>query len=267
MDAEENYIEINKKLWNAKTQYHVNSAFYDNDAFVKGKSTLNQIELDLLGNVAGKSILHLQCHFGQDSISLSRLGANVTGIDLSDAAINQAKALAQQVNTNTKFICCNIYDLPNYLNQKFDIVFTSYGTIGWLPNLSKWANIVKQYLVEDGEFIMADFHPFVWMYDNDFTFIQYNYFKSDAIVEQEMGTYADKNAPINLESVGWNHSISEILSSLLENNLTILKFKEYNFSPYNCFVNMYLAEPNKFRFKKYEDKLPIVYAILAKNKL
>jgi 2-polyprenyl-3-methyl-5-hydroxy-6-metoxy-1,4-benzoquinol methylase len=103
---------------------------------------LNKIELDLLGNIEGKSILHLQCHFGQDTISLERLGANVTGVDLSDNAINKAKELAQTTNSKATFICCNIYDLQKHLNQKFDIVFTSYGTITWLPDLNKWASII-----------------------------------------------------------------------------------------------------------------------------
>ena len=79
-------------------------------------------------NVKGKKILHLQCHFGQDTISLSRMGAEVTGIDLSDKAIDAAREIATQLNVNTKFICCDIFDLPNHLNEQFDIVFTSYGT-------------------------------------------------------------------------------------------------------------------------------------------
>jgi 2-polyprenyl-3-methyl-5-hydroxy-6-metoxy-1,4-benzoquinol methylase len=106
---------------------------------LKGNSSLKDIELNLLGNVTSKSILHLQCHFGQDSISLSRLGARVTGIDLSDEAIKRTEEFAAPTNTDTKFICCNIYDLPNYSDEQFDIVFTSYGTISWLPNLDKWA--------------------------------------------------------------------------------------------------------------------------------
>ncbi len=133
----EDYIKINKQTWNNKTEVHVASDFYDNDNFLKGKSTLNSIELNLLGDLKDKKILHLQCHFGQDSLSLSRMGAKVTGVDLSNKAIEKAEELNQLLNLNAKFICCNIYDLPNYLNEKFDIVFTSYGTIGWLPDLSK----------------------------------------------------------------------------------------------------------------------------------
>ena len=139
MSNNPNYIEINKNSWNKRTAVHLKSEFYDQEKFLKGQSSLNDIELNLLGNIEGKSILHLQCHFGQDSISLSRLGAKVSGVDLSDKAIEAARQIAKETNENTNFICCDIYDLPKFLNQQFDIVFTSYGTIGWLPHLGKWA--------------------------------------------------------------------------------------------------------------------------------
>ena len=137
MEAKLDYLEINRQAWNNKIDTHLKSAFYDLDSFLQGKSSLNDIELKLLGDVKGKSILHLQCHFGQDSISLSRLGAEVTGVDLADKAIASAKEIASKTNSTTKFICCDIYDLPNHLDEQFDIVFTSYGTIGWLPDLDR----------------------------------------------------------------------------------------------------------------------------------
>ncbi len=157
------YIAKNKTSWNDKTDHHYNSAFYDVDGFLKGKNSLNEIELKLLGDVSGKTILHLQCHFGMDSISLARMRAVVTGVDLSDKAIGKANELAQQTNAAATFVCCDIYDLPNHLNKQFDIVFTSYGTIGWLPDIDKWAAIVSTYLKPGGKFIFADFHPVVWM--------------------------------------------------------------------------------------------------------
>jgi len=130
MKSEENYIAINKESWNNKTEAHIKSEFYNLDGFLKGNTSLQDIELGLLGDLNGKTVLHLQCHFGQDSISMSRLGAEVTGVDLSDRAIEKAKELSVKTNNQTTFICCNIYDLPNHLNNQFDIVFASYGTIG-----------------------------------------------------------------------------------------------------------------------------------------
>ncbi len=263
MQADNDYIETNKQLWNKKTDFHIDSEFYDMENFLKGKSSLNEIELKLLGNIAGKSVLHLQCHFGQDTISLSRMGALVTGVDLSDRSIEKAKSIAQLLGVDTEFICCNIYDLPQNLNKQFDIVFTSYGTIGWLPDIDAWAKIVSIFLKPNGKFIMADFHPVVWMFDNNFENITYSYFKSEPIVELESGTYADVNAVVNLESVTWNHSTSEVLNSLIKNGLAINSFDEFDYSPYNCFNQAKEDEPGKFRIPRFENKIPMVFAIVA----
>lgn len=263
MDSENNYIEINRQSWNKRTEVHLKSAFYDLDNFLKGKSSLNDIELNLLGDIKGKSVLHLQCHFGQDSISLARLGADVTGVDLSDKSIDSAKQLAKQTNSNAKFICCNIYDLPEHLNQKFDIVFTTYGTIGWLPDLDKWAKIISDFLKPDGKFVFAEFHPIVWMFDDHFEKIGYNYFNSGPIAETQTGTYADRDAELTLSGVPWNHGISEVLNSLINNGLRINSFDEYDYSPYNCFEKTVEFEPGKFRIKHLENKIPMVYSIGA----
>lgn len=258
-----NYLQTNKQLWNNKTEVHVNSEFYDNENFIKGKSSLNPIELELLGDVKGKSILHLQCHFGQDTISLSRLGAKTVGVDLSDKAIETAKGLAQKTNTDAEFICCDVYDLPNHLNQQFDIVYTSYGTIGWLPDLDKWAKVVSQFLKPGGQFVFVEFHPVVWMFDDNFKTIAFNYFNVEPIVEIEEGTYADKDANIKQESVCWNHDLSEVLNSLIQNGLTINCFNEYNYSPYNCFNKTTEVVPNQYRIQHLGDKIPMVFGLVA----
>lgn len=258
-----NYIEINKESWNTRTDIHMASDFYDNANFLKGKSSLKEIELNLLGDIKGKSILHLQCHFGQDTISLSRMGAKVTGIDLSDKAIQRAKEQAAQTNSDAQFICCNIYDLPQYLNEQFDIVYTSYGTTIWLPDLDKWANIVSQFLKPNGKFIFVEFHPTIWMFDDDFEHIKYNYFNSGEITETVEGTYAETSAPVSLENICWNHSLSEVINNLIKHGLNISSFDEYNYSPYNCVNKMIEFEPGKFRIQPFEDKVPLVFSIVA----
>ncbi|HET6245908.1 MAG: class I SAM-dependent methyltransferase [Bacteroidetes bacterium] len=263
MTPENNYIEINKQSWNNRTESHLKSDFYDMKGFLNGKSSLQQIELDLLGDIKGKSILHLQCHFGQDTISLSKLGANVTGIDFSDTAIQNAVRLAKEMKSDTKFICCDIYDLPNHLNQQFDIVFTSYGTIGWLPDLDKWAKVVSKFLKSNGKFVFVEFHPVIWMFDDNFEKIEYNYFNSGAIVETENGTYADRNAKITQQYVCWNHSMSEVLNSLISKGLEINSFKEFDYSPYNCFKNTIEFEPGKYRIEHLGNTIPMVYSIKA----
>ena len=265
MKDEIDYKSINKESWNRRTESHFDSEFYDNANFIKGKNSLNQIELNLLGDVSGKSILHLQCHFGQDTISFTRLGAKATGADLSDKATAKAKELATMTGSNAEFVCCDIYDLPKVLDGQFDIVFTSYGTIGWLPNLDKWAGVIKHFLKPSGQFLIADFHPALWMFDDDFEGVKYNYFKDGPIVETETGSYADKNGKWEKEYVCWNHSLAEILTSLMSQGLAIKKFEEFDYSPYDCFRHTKKIGERKFRIKKFGNKLPMVYAILAQN--
>ena len=260
------YIKINKKLWNNRVDYHLNSDFYDVEGFLNGKSSLNAIELNLLGNIEGKNILHIQCHFGQDTISLARLGAKTTGVDLSDKAIRIAKELAFKSNVDSTFVCCDVYNLPNYLEEKFDIVFTSYGVIGWLPDLDKWAKIVSKYLKRNGKFIFLEFHPVVWMFDDDFQKIKYNYFNHAAIIEVERGTYADRNADIEQKHVTWNHSISEVVNNLVRNGLEIKSLDEFDYSPYSCFKHTVEFESKKYRIQHLDNKIPMVYSIEAVKK-
>lgn len=260
------YININKETWNNKTDVHIASDFYDVDGFLNGKSTLQAIELELLGDVKGKKILHLQCHFGQDTLSLARLGAIVTGVDLSDKAINRAQEFAEKLNIDATFVCCDIYDAPKHLDEKFDLVFTSYGTIGWFPDLDKWANVISHFLKPNGKFVFAEFHPVVWMYDNDFKEVFYSYFNIEPIIEDESGTYADRYSAISAQTITWNHPISEVLNALIKNGLELNCFNEYDYSPYNCFNNTEEFESGKFRIKSFKNKIPMVYSLSATKK-
>ena len=262
----ENYLDINRKLWNSKVESHLKSDFYFVDEFIKGRNSLNSIELDLLGDIKDKKILHLQCHFGQDSISLSRLGAKVTGIDLSDKSIEAAKELAVKCGTNTEFLVSDVYELPNVLQAKFDIVYITYGTIGWLPDLKKWAEVISHFLKPGGKLLFVEFHPIVWMYDSDFTFIQYSYFNDERIIETNDGTYADRTAELADEEISWNHSLSEVLTSLLGENLQLQFFQEYNWSPYPCFKHTEEIEKGKYRIQHIGNKMPLVYALIAVKK-
>ncbi|WP_107037587.1 class I SAM-dependent methyltransferase [Brumimicrobium mesophilum] len=266
MNPEENYKEINRESWNNRTDSHLNSEFYDMEGFMKGNTSLNSIELNLLGDVKGKTILHLQCHFGQDSISLGRLGADVIGVDLSDKAIENAKRIAKETKSNAQFICYDIYDLPNHLDKQFDIVYTSYGTIGWLPDLNKWAKVISKFLKPKGKFVFVEFHPVVWMFDDNFEKIAYTYSNSGAIIETENGTYADKKANISQEYVMWNHGLAEVITSLIKNGLEMKALEEIDYSPYNCFNKTVEIAPNKYRIKHLDNKIPMVYSLVATMK-
>lgn len=266
MNPEKDYLDLNRKTWNDKVNVHVNSDFYKQQDFLDGKNTLQQIELELLGNVKDKRILHLQCHFGQDTISLARMGATTVGADFSDKAIEVAQKLTKELDADASFICCDVYDLPNRMYQEFDIVFTSYGTIGWLPDLDKWAKVISHFLKPGGKFVFAEFHPVIWMYDDDFSKITYNYFKSAPILEESTGTYAEKQSDIANKTISWNHSLSEVFTNLLANGLSIERFNEYDYSPYDCFNQTEEFEPGKFRIKHLGNNIPMVYSLVCIKK-
>ena len=265
MEQTPDYISINRESWNERTRVHVDSEFYDVEGFKKGNNPLKEIELPLLGDVRGKRILHLQCHFGQDTLALARMGADVTGVDVSDLAIEKAIELAFDIGEKASFICCDLYDLPNHLVGHFDVVFTSYGTIGWLPDLNKWAEIVSLYLKPGGRFVFAEFHPVVWMFDNDFDTIGYRYFNSGPIIETEAGTYADTSAAIEQQYITWNHGIGEVFSALIQTGLRITSFQEFDYSPYNCFKGTVEPEPGRFQIEKLGNRIPMVYALVAEK--
>lgn len=253
------YLKHNKALWDKWTEGHVESDFYDVPSFLEGRNSLTSIETDLLGDINGQTVLHLQCHFGQDTISMSRMGAKATGLDLSSNAIRAAKKLAQDAGTDTHFVESDVYSAPDVLDQQFDVVFTSFGTIGWLPDLDKWAAVVKRFIKPGGRFVMAEFHPVVWMFDNDVKEVIYPYFNKQVIVEEEEGSYAD-GVGESLRSITWNHPISEVLNALLSQGMTLRVFQEFDYTPHNCFRNTIEFEPGKFRIQHFDDKLPLVYA-------
>jgi len=260
------YFEANKEGWNKRTAVHKTSSFYDLETFKQGKSSLNKIELEELGDVKGKSLLHLQCHFGMDTMSWEREGAVVTGIDLSDKAINLATAIKEELQLNAKFVCCNVYDTADYVKEQFDIVFTSYGTIGWLPDLKPWATMVAKKLKPGGFFYIADFHPTLWMLDDAMEKLTYSYFNDDVIVTEQQGTYTDRNAPIKHTEYGWNHPFSEIVGALVAAGLQIEFLHEYCYSPYNCFANTEQGADGMWRFKGMDNKFPMMYSIKATKK-
>ncbi|HZI54115.1 MAG TPA: class I SAM-dependent methyltransferase [Chitinophagaceae bacterium] len=257
------YFQANRHLWNQRTAVHKDSAFYNLAGFKKGEPSLTQIELSEIANVKDKKMLHLQCHFGMDSLDWARRGAEVTGVDLSNSAIDEAKKLNDELRLNAKFICCNVYDLKSHLSDQFDIVFTSYGVVGWLPDMDKWAEIIAHFLKRGGLFYMAEFHPAVWMFDEEFIHVKYYYDNREVIVSENEGTYTDRNADIKGKEYSWNHSISEVLNALIKAGLKIELFNEYMYSPFPCFRNIVQAEKGKWHIKGMEGKLPMVYSIRA----
>ncbi len=243
------YFDNNRNLWDTKVDFHKDSEMYDVPGFLKGKNSLNDIELEAIGDVNGKSLLHLQCHFGQDSMSWARMGAQVTGVDLSPKSLALARDLNSQLGLDVQFIESNVLELIEKHEGQYDIVFTSYGTFGWLPDLVQWAKVIHHFLKPGGIFYIADFHPVLYMYDFPTKQLLFNYFNTGEPYEEiSEGTYADRDAPIRHKEYFWCHSLSEVMGPLLQQGLNLLEFKEFDYSPYDCFENMKEVEKGKYVF-------------------
>jgi SAM-dependent methyltransferase len=264
MQQYETYFKANQAHWDSRVLPHLSSELYDMEAFLKGESSLNSIELDVLNqSVQGKTLLHLQCHFGQDTLSWSRLGAKATGVDFSSLAIAKARELNATLDLDATFVETDIYSLPQHLEQDFDIVFTSYGCIVWLPDLDEWATIVAKYLKKGGIFLMADFHPTFMLFNFDNQKIEYDYFNRGVVKETQTHSYTGQPLETPATEYFWQHSLMEIIQSLLKNGLQLVDFQEFGYSPYQCFPNMRKQGDKNFVFGDFKVSFPHVFAIKA----
>ncbi len=258
----EQYFAANKKLWDEKVPVHLDSDLYMMEEFLNGKSSLCPVVQEQVGDVKGKSILHLQCHFGQDSLSLARMGAKVTGVDFSAQAIANARKLNDQLNLDVKFVEANVLELNGLLEEKFDMVFTSFGTIIWLPDLNNWSAVIKHHLKPHGEFVMVEFHPTINAMDWENASFDYNYFNTGTPYHEVVeGTYADKDSNLKGEEYFWLHSFEAIFSNLLAKGLKLNEFKEYPFSSYDVFGKMNKIEDWKFVWSKMKVSFPHMFSI------
>ena len=226
-------VAANRTLWDSWTRVHRDSAFYDVPGFLAGRDPLNRIETDELGDVAGKRFLHLQCHFGIDTLGWARRGARVTGVDLSPEAIATACRLAQQASLVATFVESDVYALDDRALGEFDIVHTSYGVLSWLPDLGRWAEIVATHLAPGGLFHLVENHPFVMMLDDDGVSIRWPYLATGAPIRLE--SEASYVAPIEggpLAEYNWPHGIGEVATALLRAGLRIEWLREFPRTPY-----------------------------------
>lgn len=263
------FKRANMALWDEWTDIHARPGVYGIDEFRAGGNRLKALELAELGDVAGKSLLHLQCHFGLDTLSWARLGAQVTGVDFSSRAVALARTLSEECQVPGRFICCDIYDLPEHLDGTFDIVFTSYGVLNWLSDITRWARLVARYLRPGGTFYMAEFHPFIWIFDEEKPDIplRYNYFPDGTNQAfQVQGSYADPTAEVKQTiSYEWPHPLSEVVTSLIDAGLTIEYLHEF---PYVCFQSMPVlvqGADGLWRMPEGKPQLPLQYSIKARK--
>ena len=226
-------IADNRKLWDAWTAIHTTGDFYDVARFRDDPADvrIEPWEREEVGDVAGKTLLHVQCHFGLDTLSWARLGAaHVTGVDFSEPAIAFAQELAAEtgLGDRSRFVVSDVYDLPGPLKgETFDIVYTGRGALGWLPDLGPWAEAVAGFVAQGGIFYMHEGHPVMWAFDDersesDPLWLRYDYWGGETITFPVEGSYADPSADVDAEwEHGWNHSLGEIGSVLVSNGLQI----------------------------------------------
>ncbi|MFK7833107.1 MAG: class I SAM-dependent methyltransferase [Winogradskyella sp.] len=266
MKDDTNYFDVNKATWNKKVAIHAQSDMYNMNAFKKGKTSLMPYELKALDNVKDKSLLHLQCHFGQDTLSWSRKGATCVGVDLSDEGITLARQLNEELNLDADFVCCNVLDTSKYVSKTFDIVYTSYGVIGWLPDLKPWAKMITERLNVGGIFYIVEFHPILWMFDyvDGESKMKYHYNRKEAIYEEYEGTYADQSSKMVSKEYGWNHGLSEVVNALIEAGLQIEYLNEYDESPYDVFPDLIKTESGMYKMKN--QLYPMIFELKATKK-
>ncbi|MEA2558061.1 MAG: hypothetical protein QOG88_1599 [Actinomycetota bacterium] len=222
----------NRKLWDAWTAIHTAGEFYNVERFRThpDDNRIQPWEQNEVGDVGDKTLLHVQCHFGLDTLSWARLGARVTGLDFAEPAIAFARELAADVGLAdvSRFVTSNIYNAPSALpGETFDIVYTSRGVLGWLPDIDRWAQVVSGFVNPGGIFYIHEAHPVMQAIAEEQTtpndlHLAFDYWTGDVLTFPVEGSYADPTADVDAEwEHGWNHSLGEIVSALARHGLQI----------------------------------------------
>ena len=269
------YLDANRELWDSWTRINLKSPLYDVEGFAAGDGRdLDAISRATLGDVRGKSLLHLQCHFGMDTIRWARHGATVVGVDFSAEAITAARALAARMGVAASFVHSNVYELPSKLDGRFDVVFTSHGVLGWLPDLDRWAQIVADFLAPGGTFSIVEAHPVAMIFNDRLKDpelrLLYPYFHGpEPIREEYTGCYAAPDDPITSVEHVWLHTMSDIIGALVRAGLRIESFEEYPFLGWRFFPWMEQGADGWWRLPEHEGlplgpgSLPLMFSLKA----
>lgn len=261
------FLKANQELWNEWTGEHEKSAFYDLEGFKAGKERLKSIELEEVGDVRGKSLLHLQCHFGLDTLAWARHGATVTGVDLSTDSIALARSLSDELHIPATFVCSDILTLPENLQGQFDIVFTSYGILHWLRDLKRWAQVIDHFLKPGGFFYIVEDHPFMRVFSSDPELgIKPDnpyFFSEEPYKAESTGTYATNFQGKKRTYYMWDHSIGEVINSLIDAGLRIEFLHEFPFALRAKFPNMAEGKDGYWRFPPEFSMIPLLFSLKA----
>ena len=268
-------IDANRKNWDSRVPIHLKSkVIYNLEKFMQGENSFGaeeDKELSEFVDVKGKDILHLQCHFGLDSMSFARLGARVTGVDFSHRAITEARRISGELGIDCDFIESNVLDLD--IKREFDIVFTSVGVLPWLSDLKSWARVIHKHLSKGGIFYLKDTHPIMYTIDEEAKSpedlkLRHRYFNDGRSIEfNEPWTYAHDGTDEHLEHkvhYEWQHSISEVLNSLISAGLKIIHMNESPFGFFRLFDFMSLDQDGRWVLPdQYRYSFPLTFTLIA----
>jgi SAM-dependent methyltransferase len=269
-------IEANRQLWNTWTGLHERSSFYNLEGFRAGQLSLRPIELaELASGVAGKTLLHLMCHFGLDTLSWARLGAQVTGVDLADQAVALAQRLTAELKIPGRFVAGDVYRLPDLLDDQFDIVYCSYGILHWLPDLGPWAQVIAHFLKPGGQFYIVEDHPFFRVFASDEhgrPFVDNPYFPEPVPYALEMqGSYASVTGPDGqpapkVHGYNWDHPIGDLLTALIAAGLRIEYLHEFDFAMRAKFPVMRQGPDGLWRLPEpLRGSIPLLFSLSARK--
>lgn len=264
------FMESNRRLWNEWTRIHVAGSYHDLASFKDG-SRANRLlphEIEEVGDVRGKDLLHVQCHFGLDTLSWARLGATVTGVDFSSEAIAEARKLAKDVDIDATFVESNVYDLAENLHGDYDIVYTASGVLGWLPDIERWAQVLSGYVRPGGFLYITEIHPVLQAFDDagepGELKLRYRYWSGEVIRTPAQGSYAAPDAQVETShEFGWNHSMGEIVSSIAAAGLRIEYLHEF---PFLAWASPLMEEQGDGTWKlpgELHEKLPLYFSLKA----
>jgi ubiquinone/menaquinone biosynthesis C-methylase UbiE len=259
------YIQTNRAHWDDAVPHHVGSEFYDVASFKAGRNTLLPVELTEIGDVAGKTMLHLQCHFGMDTLSWARLGAKVTGIDFSAPAIEQARALATELGIEARFIESNVYELPDRLDERFDIVFASYGVVPWLPDFAAWAKVAAHFVRPGGFVYLLDGHPLMSVFDFDqpVPAFKASYFDRTPQSSEGEGTYATDRKLEHNATFEFQHTVGDIVTAFADAGLRVEYVHEFPFAAWAALKSMTKGDDGYYRFPPGVPEVPLMMSLKA----
>ena len=256
------FIESNKTVWDQWSDKGFTPAFDKIERFRAGEEILQLFELEEIGDVTGKSLLHLQCHFGLDTLAWARRGATVTGVDFSDTSIELATKLASDLGLpDARFVRSDVFGLPDVLDEKFDIVYTSFGVLAWLPDLDRWAQVIAHFLKPGGFFYVAEYHPFPLVFDDSSRtldpVLRHPDFRTPEPISYPGGVDGEFTV------YGWPYTLGEVVSSLATAGLSIEFLHEFPFSESPHVSYLVPAEDGTWRLPPESGDLPLVFSVKA----